>query len=488
MLPGPFGIGVLGKEAREFVDFLATGGFSLWQMLPLEHMGASYSPYKAVSAFAGEPMYIDPRWLYERGWVTEVELRERWAVAEPHKVNYELIYDKQMVLLRAAFARLPNRIHEEISQFNPFWLDEYALYMAIKEQYHLLPWFDWSDSELQRYERKAVENYRKEHRSLMAFYRFVQWLFDLQWQELHNYAQSKGVLLMGDIPIYVSEDSAEVWSHREMFATDKKGNFLAVAGAPPDYFNTQGQRWGNPLYNWELMAKDNYTWWVGRMRAALEKFDLVRIDHFRGFESYWHIPVAAESAREGYWVKGPGVAPFKAMVQELGPLPVIAEDLGDIGPEVEALLEEAGFPGIRVLQFGFLGDERHLPHNYSQQKVAYSGTHDNTTLLAWIYELRPEDRETVLTYCGYEGDWSKGGPNCGICRTWIRLLYTTPACWVIIPIQDLLGYGGDTRTNIPGNPEGNWRFRVTKEALAQIDTTYYRRLATITQRLPVVAK
>lgn len=482
MLPGPFGIGVLGREAREFIDLLVEGSFSLWQILPTEHLGASYSPYKAVSAFAGEPMLIDPLWLLERGWVNEAEVSARCDGMVPHAVNYEQVYDKQMILLRAAFSRLPDRVREEVARYNPFWLDEYALYMAIKEQFDLKPWFEWPDPELRSCSEIAIARVKRDHRSLIAFYRFVQWVFAAQWQELRSYADGKGIRLIGDIPIYVSEDSAEVWSHREMFATDAKGNFTAVAGAPPDYFNSDGQRWGNPIYNWAYLRKDGYKWWVERMRASLERCHLVRIDHFRGFESFWSIPADCPTAREGSWVKGPGIAPFAAMRKELGELPVIAEDLGVIGPEVEALLEETGFPGIRVLQFGFLGDERHLPHRYEENRVVYTGTHDNTTLLAWMYELRKEDREKALFYCGYEGDWSKGGPGGGICKAWIRLLYLSQARMVIVPVQDLLGYGSDTRTNIPGAPEGNWCFRVSDAALQEIDLPYFRRLAEMTGR------
>ncbi|MCL2121093.1 MAG: 4-alpha-glucanotransferase [Clostridiales bacterium] len=482
MLPGPFGIGVLGAEARDFVDFLCEGGFSSWQMLPVEHLSVSFSPYKCVSAFAGDPMFIDPRWLLEQGWVTEAELDARCGGMDAYSVQYELVFDKQMILLRSAFARLPGRIAEEYNAFNPFWLEDYALYMAIREQYNMQPWYAWPNEALRRYEPEALERARQENRSMMAFYRFVQWAFDAQWRELKQYAARKGVALIGDIPFYVSDDSAEVWSRREMFDTDENGMFRAVAGAPPDYFTPEGQCWGNPLYNWEYMEKEGYRWWIERMRAALSRFDSVRIDHFRGFESFWYIPADCLSAKEGKWVKGPGAKPFQAMARELGAMQVIAEDLGVIGPEVETLLEETGFPGMRVLQFGFLGDKRHLPHRYEENKVAYTGTHDNTTLLAWMYELQDEDRDKALFYSGYEGDWRIGGPNCGVCRAWIRLLYLSKARMVIMPIQDLLGFGGDTRTNVPGNPEGNWRFRITREALAQIDLAYYRHLAALTER------
>jgi len=483
MLPGPFGIGVLGREAREFVDFLRSGGFSLWQILPVEHMGVSFSPYKCVSAFAGDPMLIDPRWLREQGWVTEAELNARCEGMDAHSVHYELVFDKQMVLLRAAFARLSERSREEFRRFDPFWLDEYALYMAIREEYDSLPWLEWPDEALQRFESIAVENARRGRRSMTAFYRFVQWVFDAQWKAFKTYANERGVRLVGDVPFYVSDDSAEVWSHREMFAVDESGGFVAVAGAPPDYFNRDGQHWGNPLYNWDYMESEGYRWWTARLKAALERCDFVRIDHFRGFESYWRIPIDSPSARDGKWVKGPGAKLFKAIERELGPLPVIAEDLGDVGPEVEELLRETGYPGMGVLQFGFLGDDRHLPHRYGENRAAYTGTHDNTTLFAWMYELREEDRQKALFYCGYEGDWRQGGPNCGICLAWIRVLYMSHARIAIVPIQDLLGYGADTRTNIPGVAEGNWRFRVTREALSQIDAGWYRRLAEVSDRL-----
>ena len=484
MLPGPFGIGVLGKEAKEFADFLHAGGFSLWQILPVEHVGESFSPYKCVSAFAGEPMLIDPRWLRDRNLVTDADLDARCEGTEMNSVNYETVYDRQMVLLRTAFAHLPARLREEAARFDPFWLNDYALYMAIKENYDLHPWFAWPDEALRRFEPKAVERARREYKSMIEFYRFVQWVFDAQWKEIRAYAAGRGIKFIGDLPFYVSEDSAEVWSRREMFTADEQGEITDVAGAPPDFFAPEGQLWGNPIYNWELMERDDYAWWVERMREGLDRYDYVRIDHFRGFESYWKIPAGAGSAGEGKWVKGPGIKPFLAMKRELGDIPVIAEDLGATGPAVEELLNKAGFPGMRVMQFGILGDEKHLPHRYEENNIAYTGTHDNTTVLAFMYELSGDYRDKALFYCGYEGDWSRGGPGCGICRAWIRLLYLTKARVVIVPVQDLLGYGSDTRTNIPGVPTGNWRFRITKNAVSEIDTGFCRRLAELTDRLP----
>ncbi|MDR1193616.1 MAG: 4-alpha-glucanotransferase [Peptococcaceae bacterium] len=481
-LPGPCGIGVLGREARDFVDFLRQGAFRLWQILPIEHTGDSFSPYKCLSAFAGEPMLIDPRQLLEKGWITGDELAERCQGLETYRVVYETAQKKQLALLRLAFGRLSGADREACRRFNPFWLEAYALFMAIKGRQGDLPWFAWTDAALRGYDGAAVARAKDELAPALDFYRFVQWEFDNQWQALRRYANRQGVSLIGDMPFYVSEDSAEVWSCREMFAIDEAGRFLAVAGAPPDYFNQAGQRWGNPLYNWQYLEQQGYSWWTERMREALTRYDLVRIDHFRGFESYWRIPAASPTARDGQWVKGPGIGPFQAMEKALGKLPVVAENLGDVGEAVEKLLAETGFLGMGVLQFGFLGDARHLPHRFHPRTAAYTGTHDNTTLLAWMYELREKERNEALFYAGYEGDWGRGGPNCGICQAWLRILYMSAASLVIAPIQDLLGYGGDTRINIPGTAQGNWRFRVTAEALAGIDTGFYRRLAEVFDR------
>jgi 4-alpha-glucanotransferase len=364
-----------------------------------------------------------------------------------------------------------------VASFAPFWLDEYALYMALRDHFNSTPWFEWPDTALKMHEEAAVENAKKNFAGDIAFYKFVQWLFDEQWKVLKAYANDHGVRIIGDVPFYISEDSAEVWSNRQMFALDEHANFLSVAGAPPDYFNSDGQHWGNPIYNWEYLAETGYKWWISRMKEALYRYDVVRIDHFRGFEAYWNIPADSPTARGGYWVKGPGIAPFRAMEKELGKLPVLAENLGDVGREVDELLEQSGFLGMGVLQFGFMGDPRHLPHNYSEKTAAYTGTHDNTTLLDWIMQLDDKGRDDALFYSGFTGDWGQGGPNCGICEAWIRILYLSKAALVIVPIQDLLGYGRDTRTNVPGTAEGNWRFRVTSDAISKIDTDFYRRLA-----------
>ena len=472
-LHGPFGIGVLGKEAEEFIDFLSRAGFRAWQVLPLENTGICFSPYKCVSAFAGEPMLIDPRPLFEMGLVTEEELAERRTGVAEDRVEYILVREKQWQLLRQAYSRLDGKPYEK---YKPFWLDNYALYMAIKHSFDNAPWYEWPDESLRRHDPKAIKKIKAQLTGEIEFYKFVQWLFAGQWDKLKAYAAQQGISIIGDMPIYVSEDSAEVWSRRELFDTDEDGNFRAVGGCPPDYFNPDGQRWGNPVYNWGLMKADGYRWWVDRLKEAIARYDLVRLDHFRGFESYWRIPAESPTACEGKWVKGPGFPLFKAMKDALGNLPVIAEDLGNIDVKVENLMKRTDFRGMRVLQFAFMGDDYHLPHNYTQYSVAYTGTHDNTTFLAWLYGLDPESRARSLEYIGFEGDWTQGGPNCAVILAWIRALFMSGASLVIVPIQDLLGYGADTRMNTPGTPEGNWRFRMRDGALEKIDAGFYARL------------
>ena len=481
MLPGAFGIGVLGVEAKEFVDFLVEAGFHAWQVLPVEHTGSCFSPYRCISTYAGEPMLIDPRMLLDMGLISSDELFERAEGANWSFVDYELVRGKQWALLRTAFSRLNGA--EPYSDFQPFWLDDYALYMAISQHNDYKPWYMWPDLALRSYNSDALENARREYDEDVRFYRFVQWIFDKQWNELKKYATEREITIIGDMPIYVSEDSVEVWCRCDLFDADTDGKFAAVGGAPPDAFTPDGQRWGNPIYNWDLMKKENYSWWIDRLRAAIERYDVVRIDHFRAFASYWSIPPESPTARDGEWVKGPGIEIFEALEEALGPLPVIAEDLGVIGKDVEDLLIETGFRGMRVMQFGFSdADDYHSPHNFTQYHVAYTGTHDNTTMLAWMYEISQENREHALFYLGFDGDWATGGPNSPISKAWMRALFTSGASLTIVPVQDLLGYGGDTRTNIPGTSEGNWRFRIRGEALYQIDTSFYAVLNKVTFR------
>ena len=479
MLSGPFGTGVLGAESKEFLDFLASSGFRSWQVLPVESTGYCFSPYKCVSAFAGEPMLIDPRMLFDMGLVSESEIQDRCSGMIEDYVDYEVVRVKQWKILRSAYLRADKKLY---SSFTKPWLDDYALYMALKQRYDGSAWFSWPDEALRSFDSEAIHKARFELRDEIEFYRFVQWLFDSQWKELKDYAAARNISIIGDMPIYVSEDSVEVWSRRELFDADSDGNFAAVGGCPPDYFAPEGQLWGNPIYNWKLMRSEGYQWWIDRLRAAIERYDIVRLDHFRAFESYWRIPAGAKTAAEGKWVKGPGMTIFKALTDALGELPVFAEDLGVIDEKVEALLDKTGYRGLRVMQFAYKENDHHLPHNYTRQTVAYTGTHDNTTLLAWHQELDDDTRAWALEYVGFAGDWTQGGPNCAVNKAWFRALYMSGASLVILPIQDMLGYGADTRTNTPGTAEGNWKFRIRPGVLEQIDKGFYRELAHISFR------
>ena len=481
MLHGPFGIGVLGEEAMEFIDFLSDAGFQAWQVLPIEHT-TIFSPYNCISAFAGEPMLIDPRMLLNMGLITADELSERADGTFDDFVDHKIVREKQRQLLRTAYSKLRGRPY---AGFKPPWLETYALFMALMHHFDNEPWYKWPDEGLRAHDAVALKKAKTEFADEIDFYKFVQWIFSEQWRKMKEYAAKRGISIIGDMPFYVAENSAEVWSRRKLFNADPDGSFKAVSGAPPDYFSPKGQHWGNPIYNWSAMKKSGYKWWIHRVSAAFKRYDHVRIDHFRGFDSYWSIPPDAEDARGGKWVEGPGIAPFKAMEAAFGStdLPLIAEDLGDTHGNVEKLLKDTGYRGMRVLQFGFMGDDKHLPHNITEDYVAYTGTHDNTTMLAWLFELAPEDRERALMYIGFEGDWTAGGPNSPITRAWIRTLFATGASLAVVPIQDMLGYGADTRMNTPGTVEGNWRFRIRKTELVKIDTKYYNALHKATERV-----
>ena len=480
-LHGPFGIGVLGDEAKEFIDFVSRAGFHAWQILPIEHTGPCNSPYKCISTYAGEPMLIDLRMLQDMGLLTHDELLWRMdGVAENH-IEYDLIRQKQWDLLWAAFSRLDSVPY---NSFKPFWLDEYAVYMAIKKHFDFAPWYDWPDEGLRSHDKAALTKFRKTHSQQIEFYKFVQWLFDIQWKNIREYAKKSNVSIIGDMPIYVSEDSADVWSRRELFNASADGKFKALGGVPPDYFAVDGQLWGNPIYNWKLLKEENYEWWVNRLKVSLERYDVIRLDHFRAFESYWSTPGSSKTARDGKWVKGPGMALFNALKKSLGDLTlsVIAEDLGIIGPEVAKLIKDTGLRGMRVMQFGFIGADHHLPHNYPEESVAYTGTHDNTTLIDWQQSLSQDELDHALLYLSFDGDWRAGGPNCPINKAWIRTLFMGSSSLVVIPIQDMLGYGGNTRTNTPGTVGGNWIFRIRNGVLDELDTEFYVTLHKLFQR------
>lgn len=464
---GNYSCGSFGKEALEFIDFLSDGGFSYWQVLPFCTPDEFHSPYKSLAAFGGNPYFIDLEKLASDGLLTRGEL-DGAKQKTPYSCEFDRLDAERMPLLRKAAERADRCLRAEVENFaseNPY-LDKACLFMAQREANGGKEWQEWTVKEPDGEE--------------LFFRRFLEYEFRTQWHEIRAYAHKKGIKLVGDIPIYVALDSADVWANRDQFLLDARDRPTAVAGVPPDYFSADGQLWGNPLYDWDKMKKDGYEWWRARLHLMYELFDGVRIDHFRGLESYWSIPAGETTAKNGKWVKGPGKDFIDAVKSITDPEKnfVIAEDLGEITPEVEELVNYSGFPGMRVLQFAFLGgDNPHLPHNYINGCVAYSGTHDNNTLLGYVWEQSDAERREMLDYIGYtDKNWD------ACYDTILRTMYRSSAGLVMFPIQDLLGYGSDTRLNVPGRTDGNWLYRITKEQLSGIDTSHFRRFSELYKR------
>lgn len=457
-LYGDYSIGSFGKEAREFADFLSRCGFTYWQVLPFCMADDCYSPYRSYSAFAGNPLFIDLPTLADQDLLTAQELNEAKQKG-PYLCEYPRLEKERLDLLRLAHSRLSDKQKEAVCRFIKAYPDlcRAAEFLALKQKNLDLPWYEWD--ELIPEEKE------------LSFWKWIQYEFFRQWMEIKNYANEKGIQVIGDIPIYVALDSCDVWANPEQFQLDADMCPIKVAGVPPDYFSEDGQLWGNPLYDWEKMRKDGYGWWLKRIRYMLTLFDGIRIDHFRGLESYWSVPASAKSAKEGKWEKGPGHDFIDALRKEAKDRLIIAEDLGDITPEVHELLEYSRFPGMRVLQFAFLGDLRspHLPHNYPKNCVAYSGTHDNNTLLGYVWEMPPESRARLLSYCNCpSAEWREA------CEQIVKTLMASHADTVIFPIQDIFVYGADTRMNTPGTAGSNWAYRITKEQLDAVDTEKFR--------------
>ena len=484
-LPGKYGTGVMGKEAKQFIDKLFAMDFHLWQVLPLCPVDMSGSPYCSVSAFAGNISLIDPLSLFESGLITENELHENEHQGTIYKTDYAFSYEKRLLTLRNAFSRIRDDDRQLIDIFTQQneWVMPYAMFMALKAHHDGKPWWEW-DEKFVRYE-KAVKNvdFLKNE---IDFHVFTQYIFFTQWRKLKEYANSKDIKVLGDMPIYVSRDSVDVWSNRGLFEINEKS--LApthVAGVPPDYFSADGQLWGNPLYDWKKMEKDGFKWWLGRISACLKLYDRVRIDHFRAFASYWSVPAESKTAKTGQWLDGPGMDLFDAVKEKLPEADIIAEDLGTFGEDVIKLLEDTQFPGMRVIQFGFdpMGDSTHLPHNYPKNSVAYVGTHDNNTILGWLWDATPDERAYALRYCCFGGNnWGDGGPYSGSCRAVIETVWKSASDTAIIAVQDMVGYGKDARMNIPGTSEENWCFRISQDGLNSIDKAYYNEINTIYRR------
>lgn len=457
-LPGEYSIGSFGKEAFDFIDFLSDCGFKYWQVLPFCMPDDCNSPYKSYSSFSGNPYFIDLPTLYLKGLITKEELEEAKQTS-PYLCEFDRLNEERIALLEKAADRVADKTAiTEFLKGYPY-LMKAATFLALRDANGGLPWQEWSVNETTD--------------SSLFLWQFIQYEFFIQWSAVKKYANEKGIKVIGDIPIYVALDSADVWADPEQFQLDKNMQPTCIAGCPPDYFSADGQMWGNPIYNWKAMKKDGYAWWSDRIEYMLTLFDGVRIDHFRGFESYWSIPAKALTAKEGKWVKGPGRSLIDVIKRVADGRLIIAEDLGDITPAVTALLDYSGFPGMRVFQFAFLGDKNspHLPHNYVNNCIAYTGTHDNNTLLGYVWELEETDRRRALAYCGgYEEDWNVG------CKKIIRTMLSSHADTVIIPIQDIFVFGADTRMNTPGTAKDNWAYRITKEQLLNVNREYFRSL------------
>ena len=452
-LPGRYGCGAFGKEAYAFVDFLAESGFKIWQTLPFGVPDQYGSPYKSYSAFAGNPYFIDLEALYKDGLLTEEELRSA-EQNSPYLCEFERLAKERLPLLKKAAARYEDRkAAEQLVKKYPH-LQAYCRFMALREANPDRAWNAFTE------EADPEE---------IFFHTFLQYTFLTQWLKLKNYANEKGISIVGDIPIYVDYDSADLWENPALFQLGSDLRPEAVAGVPPDYFSPDGQLWGNPLYDWEKMEEDGYRWWRDRIRWQLTLFDGIRIDHFRAFSAYFSVPADAKTAKGGHWVQGPGLPFVKIIKKEAKEKLIIAEDLGDIDEDVVNLLKASGLPGMKVFQFAFLAEDSiHKPHCYPENCVAYSGTHDNNTLLGYLWELSDDTRRYMLDYCGHRGEWQSG------CDTILRTLLRTPAERVIFPIQDILGYGADTRMNTPGVATGNWAYRVTAEQIGGIDKGYWK--------------
>ena len=480
-LPGRSPIGDVGPAAERFLDWAASAGQTLWQVLPLGPTGAGSSPYTSASAFAGNPLLVSPERLVEDGLIATAALDG--APLSEGRVDYDAARRWKEGILRAAWARFQAgaapALRGELAAFRQApeqapWLDDWARFAALKRRFGERPWTGWGP-DLAFREPDAIAAADAELAAEIAYHRFVQFVFFRQWKRLREGAAARGVAILGDIPIYLAHDSADVWANQELFELDDAGLPGAVAGVPPDYFSATGQLWGNPLYRWDRLAEDGFAWWIARIRSSLALCDLLRIDHFRAFEAYWSVPARERTALGGHWVPGPGRGLFDAASAALGELPIVAEDLGDITPEVRALLDGLGFPGMKVLQFAFYAaDSEYLPHRHVPNCVVYTGTHDNDTARGWYAALKPEERERVWDYLGSDGteiEWALA-----------RAAYASVAGRAIVPMQDVLSLGSEARMNTPSEPADNWRWRAPWNAWRPELAERLRRMAVLSGR------
>lgn len=494
-LPGRWGVGDLGDSARRFIDWLARAGQGLWQVLPLGPPGFGESPYQSFSAFAGNGMLVGLDRLADEGWLSRKDL-DAAPEFDGSRAEFERVVPYRDACLTRAFEEFRRSASSvQKAEFAAFqheqagWLEDYVLFSAMKRSHGGLPWTQWS-RELVTRDAKALAAQRTALADATERESFIQFQFDRQWRAVQNYAHERRVRLLGDIPIFVAHDSSDVWADQEVFHLDARGEPTVIAGVPPDYFAKTGQRWGNPLYRWDVMRGDGYAWWLRRFRHALARFDLVRLDHFRGFEAYWEIPGKAETAAGGRWVAGPGAPFFRHVLDELGELPLVAEDLGLITPAVDELRDQFDFPGMRILQFAFGDDPKaptYRPHNYSPNCVVYTGTHDNDTTVGWFNSRAgvgttrtprqiAEERARVLKYIGTDGreiHWDM-----------IRLALASVADTAVVPLQDVLGLGTEARMNLPGSAAGNWRWRCLAGRLGPAPAERLGELSAVYERTP----
>ena len=457
-LPSPYGIGTIGKAAYDFVDFLHDAGQTWWQILPVGPTSYGDSPYQSPSAYAGNPYFIDLDLLVQDGLLTKKEINALSFGDDPGHIDYGLLYENRLPLLKKAMERGWDGAAEEIERFrsaNAFWLEDYAMFMAIKRANGMKPWLEWEDEGLHMHRQDAIDRIRPELEEDIWLFIFTQYLFFKQWAKLREYAHEKGVMIMGDMALYVALDSADVWSSPENFLLDEKNVPVDVAGVPPDYFTADGQLWGNPLYNYGRMEQDGYGWWIRRIGGAAQLYDAIRIDHFRGLANFWAVPFGEATARNGRWVQGPGMRLISALKGWFTDVQFIAEDLGFPTPEVAQLLYESGFPGMKVLEFAFDSKEEssYLPHTYPRNCICYTGTHDNDTVLGWKKTASRDDLKKAKAYLGINDEE-------GFVRGMIRGGMESVADLFIAQMQDYLELGAEARINTPGAPSGNWCWRM----------------------------
>jgi len=486
-LPGPDGIGDLGPEAFRWIDFLDRTGTQFWQVLPLGPTGYGDSPYQCFSAFAGNPYLISATMLLDQGLLTKADLFDRPDFPN-EKVNYGPVIDWKIKFLKRSYKHFKRGSNKSmIADFEIFqdqeaeWLESFGTFMAIKQEHGNVAWSQWPETFRKR-SPETLETFKEKFAEVIEFQKYMQFLFRQQWQSVRDYAHKKGIRIIGDIPIFVAYDSADVWVNKDLFYLNKDGLPEVVAGVPPDYFSETGQLWGNPLYNWHTHQENGYEWWIKRIQAVLNRVDYVRLDHFRGFEAYWEIPYGNKTAEEGKWVKGPGQDFFKVVKERLGELPIIAEDLGVITDAVIEMREDFQLPGMKILQFAFASDpdDDFLPHNYPEKCVAYTGTHDNNTTRGW-YDAAPErEKDLCRRYLARSGD--------DISWSMIRVLWRSTADWALAPIQDFLGLGEWARMNYPGTPSGNWDWRFHPDAINESLVSRLYETNYLYGRLPQKAK